>query len=64
AHPTIDFGKWVEVEDVKSGTKIMVRITDRGPHIAGRVIDLTTAARNALGYSKSSLYRVRLRLCK
>ncbi|PKN47840.1 MAG: septal ring lytic transglycosylase RlpA family lipoprotein [Deltaproteobacteria bacterium HGW-Deltaproteobacteria-17] len=44
AHRTLPFGTIVKVIEVKTGKSVEVRITDRGPYIRGRVIDLTPAA--------------------
>jgi rare lipoprotein A len=41
----------VQVVNKRNGKSVMVRINDRGPFIRGRVIDLTPAAANALGFS-------------
>jgi rare lipoprotein A len=45
AHRTLPFNTWVRVENL-SGTArtVEVRITDRGPFIEGRIIDLSRAA--------------------
>jgi len=51
AHRTLPFGTKVHVVNQKNGRSITVRINDRGPFIAGRVIDLTPAAAQALGCS-------------
>jgi len=50
AHKTLPFGTLVEVTNQKNGRSIVVRINDRGPFIAGRVIDLTPAAARALKF--------------
>ena len=50
AHKTLPFGTLVEVTNQKNGRSIIVRINDRGPFIAGRVIDLTPAAARALKF--------------
>jgi rare lipoprotein A len=52
AHRTLPFGTRVRVVHKKSGKSIIVRITDRGPHVRGCVIDLTRAAAKALGITK------------
>ncbi|MBY0409576.1 MAG: septal ring lytic transglycosylase RlpA family protein, partial [Burkholderiaceae bacterium] len=39
----------VKVTNLKNGRSVVVRIIDRGPFIAGRIIDLNKAAANALG---------------
>jgi rare lipoprotein A len=49
AHKTLPFGTRVVVRNQRSGRSITVRINDRGPFIAGRIIDLSTGAKNALG---------------
>jgi rare lipoprotein A len=51
AHRTLPFGTMVRVTDSHSGRSVVVRINDRGPFVAGRVIDLTPAAASALGFS-------------
>ena len=51
AHRTLPFGTRVQVTNKRNGKSVMVRINDRGPFIRGRIIDLTPAAANALGFS-------------
>lgn len=51
AHRTLPFGTRVQVVNKRNGKSVTVRINDRGPFIRGRVIDLTPAAANALGFS-------------
>ena len=51
AHRTLPFGTLVRVENQKSGRTAVVRITDRGPTISGRVIDVSQVAARALGIS-------------
>ena len=48
AHKTLPFGTRVVVRNQRTGRSITVRINDRGPFVAGRVIDLSTGAKNAL----------------
>ena len=49
AHRTLPFGTFVEVTNTRSRRSVIVRINDRGPFIAGRVIDLTPAGAKAIG---------------
>ena len=49
AHRTLPFGTRVLVTNVSSGRSVIVRINDRGPYIAGRIIDLTPAGAKAIG---------------
>jgi rare lipoprotein A len=51
AHRSLPFGSRVRVTNRKNGRSAVVRITDRGPFVRGRVIDLTPAAARALGFS-------------
>jgi rare lipoprotein A (peptidoglycan hydrolase) len=49
AHRTRRFGSHVTVTNKANGRSVRVRITDRGPLIKGRCIDLSRAAANAIG---------------
>jgi rare lipoprotein A len=49
AHRTLPFGSQVRVVNQKNGRSVTVRITDRGPFVRGRVIDLSPAAARAIG---------------
>ena len=51
AHRTLPFGTRVRVTNKRNGRSVVVRINDRGPFVRGRVIDLTPAAAQALGFS-------------
>ena len=44
AHRTLPLGTEVKVTNIRNGRSVVVRIMDRGPHIAGRTIDLSKAA--------------------
>jgi rare lipoprotein A len=62
AHRTLPLGSLVRVRNLKTGRTITVRITDRGPFIAGRVIDLSTHAAQAIGIRNQGLARVEVSL--
>jgi len=49
AHRTLPFGTWVRVHSLVNGREVDVRITDRGPFIRNRVIDVSRRAAQALG---------------
>jgi rare lipoprotein A len=51
AHRSLPFGTKVRVTNRRNGRSVVVRINDRGPYIRGRVIDVTPAAADALGFS-------------
>lgn len=49
AHKTRRFGSHVTVTNLGNGRSVSVRITDRGPFVRGRCIDLSRASANAIG---------------
>lgn len=58
AHKSLAFGSKVRVTNLNNGKTVLVTITDRGPYVRGRIIDLSQAAKNALdmgGTAKVSL---------
>ncbi|HYL35480.1 MAG TPA: septal ring lytic transglycosylase RlpA family protein [Bryobacteraceae bacterium] len=60
AHRTLPFGTWVRVTDIANDKSVDVRIIDRGPFVDGRIIDLSHAAAEALGFVGAGLAQVRL----
>jgi rare lipoprotein A len=51
AHKSLPFGSKVKVTNKKSGDSVTVTITDRGPYVKGRCIDLSKAGASALGFA-------------
>lgn len=49
AHRTLPFGTLLKVTNTKNGKDVIVRVTDRGPFVRGRVVDLSMAAAKELG---------------
>jgi rare lipoprotein A len=64
AHPSLPFGTEVKVTNTKNSKSVVVRINDRGPTQAGRVIDLTSAAAAKIGIGKNAMAPVRLDVVK
>jgi rare lipoprotein A len=62
AHRTYPLGSVVRVTNVKTGSQAVVRITDRGPFIRGRVIDLSLAAAERLDVKKAGVAKVKIEL--
>ncbi|WP_084327674.1 septal ring lytic transglycosylase RlpA family protein [Salinarimonas rosea] len=60
AHKTLPFGTKVRVTNVANGKSIVVRITDRGPFVRGREIDLSRGAARAVGMIASGTAQVRI----
>lgn len=55
AHKTLPFGTKVRVTNKNNGRSVVVTINDRGPYIAGRVIDLSSAAAGVVGMKGSGV---------
>ena len=60
AHPTLPFGTRVRVTNLANRRSVLVRITDRGPFVRGRIIDLSRAAARQLGFLRKGIAVVRL----
>ena len=50
AHKTLPMGTKVRVTNIENGKSVILKITDRGPYIKGRVIDVTKGAAKKLGF--------------
>ncbi len=61
AHKTLPLPSWVEVENRDNGRKLVVRINDRGPFVAGRIIDLSRKAAQLLAVDRPGTAHVRVR---
>jgi rare lipoprotein A len=62
AHRTLPFGAIVRVTNLRNGKQTEVRITDRGPFVANRVIDLSLSAAQAIEMVGPGTAPVRLEL--
>jgi rare lipoprotein A len=60
AHRTLPMGSLVVVTNLSTGQWSAMRISDRGPFIEGRIIDLTVASAKATGVYRAGVVRVRL----
>lgn len=61
AHKTLPLPSWVEVSNLDNGRVLTVRLNDRGPFVAGRIIDLSRRSAQLLGVDTAGLARVRVR---
>jgi rare lipoprotein A len=64
AHRTLPFDTWVRVYDLDNSRTTEVRITDRGPFIGGRIIDLSHAAARELELIGPGVARVRIEVIR
>ena len=64
AHRTLPFGTRVRVTNLSNHQSVVVTITDRGPFVRGRIIDLSRRAARELGILKAGTARVRVVVLK
>jgi len=62
AHRTLPFNTVVRVQNTANGKAVEVRINDRGPFIAGRIIDLSVRAARALDMLRAGVVLVKLQI--
>jgi rare lipoprotein A len=60
AHRTLPLGSMVRVTNLSTNQSAVVKITDRGPFVKGRIIDLSLAAAKATGLYRMGVARVRV----
>jgi rare lipoprotein A len=53
AHRSLPFGTKIQVTNSRNGRSVVVRVNDRGPFTRGRILDLSKAAANQLGFVRS-----------
>jgi len=61
AHKTLPLPSYVRVTNLDNGREVVVRVNDRGPFHAGRIIDLSYAAAVKLGVDRTGTARVEVR---
>ncbi len=61
AHKTLPFGTKVKVTNLSNGKTVKVRVNDRGPFVAGRIIDLTRAAAKKIDMVNAGVVKVKIR---
>ena len=60
AHRTLPMGSLIVVTNIKTGQSAAMRVTDRGPFVEGRILDLTIASAKATGIYLMGTARVRV----
>lgn len=63
AHRQLPLGTYVKVTNLRNGKSVVVRVNDRGPYVAGRIMDLSYSAARMLSF-RDGVERVRLDLVK
>lgn len=62
AHRTMPLGSMVRVVNLANGKHLHVRVTDRGPYVNGRILDLSHAAAARLGMEQGGLAIVQVEI--
>ncbi len=64
AHRTLALGTTVRVTNLDNGRDVVLKVNDRGPFVAGRILDCSYGAAKALGFAGAGLARVRIEVLK
>ena len=64
AHKSLPFGTMLKVTNKKNGKTVTVEVTDRGPYVKGRIIDLSVAAAMDLDMMKAGVADVEAEIIK
>jgi rare lipoprotein A len=60
AHRTYAFGTYLKVRNQKNDSVVIVKVTDRGPHIRNRIIDLSYKAASKLDIIRAGIAKVEI----
>jgi len=64
AHNTLPFGTKIKVTNAKTGRSVKVTVNDRGPHVKGRIVDLSKKAAKKIGLVDAGVAPVQLKVIK
>lgn len=64
AHKSLPFGTIVKVTNLSNGKNVNVKVTNRGPFVRGRIVDLSVAAAAKIDFLKKGLTKVRVEVIK
>ena len=62
AHKTLPMPSVVRVTNLDNGKSLVVRVNDRGPFVAGRIIDLSRESARLLGFKDQGIAKVRVKI--
>lgn len=60
AHRTLPFGTMIRVTNVENNQSVVVEVSDRGPYVNDRILDLSKAAATKLGYAEDGVGHVKM----
>ncbi|WP_375418377.1 septal ring lytic transglycosylase RlpA family protein [uncultured Hymenobacter sp.] len=64
AHNTLPFGTRIRVTNVRNGRSVKVTVNDRGPHVPGRIVDVSRKAARKLDLVDAGVVPVQLRVLR
>ena len=64
AHNPLPFGTRIEVTNQRNGRKVQVTVNDRGPHVKGRIVDVSKKAARQLDLIEAGVVPVQVRVLK
>ena len=64
AHKSLPFGTMLKVTNKENGKTVTVEVTDRGPYVEGRIVDLSVAAAKDLDMMKSGVVDIEAEIIK
>lgn len=64
AHKSLAFGTLVKVTNISNNKSVIVKVNDRGPFVAGRIIDLSKVAAEELDMIRSGVIEVKIEVLK
>lgn len=64
AHRSLPFGTLLKVTNTRNGKTVLVKVTDRGPFVRGRALDLSKGAADAIGLSSQGVAKVTFQVVK
>ena len=64
AHNTLPFGTHIRVTNTRTGRSVKVVVNDRGPHVKGRIVDVSKRAARKLGLVDAGVAPVTLRVVR
>ena len=60
AHPSLPFGSKLRVTNLANGRQVVVEVSDRGPFSRKRIVDVSKAAAQELGFVRQGVAKVKL----
>jgi rare lipoprotein A len=64
AHNTLPFGTLIQVTNVRNGRSVKVTVNDRGPHVKGRIVDVSKKAARQLDLVEAGVVPVQLKVLR